>query len=85
MFNPTFTQDLATKFRPRVGFNLKFLYKVNFVLYGTNITLPILGKAMVVLQCEAGKQIKTMVYVVKGQAESLLGKQDGVRDDKYSA
>ena len=51
--------------------------RTRFVPYGPETSLPIIGKAKVVLQCQAGKKISTTVYVVKGQSESLLGKSDG--------
>ena len=51
--------------------------KVIFRPYGTKRELPIMGRFKAVLQNEEGKKIKTMVYVVRGQNESLLGKKDG--------
>ena len=44
--------------------------KINFVPYGTKISLPIMGKAKMVLKCEAGKKVNSTVYVVEGQFES---------------
>ena len=51
--------------------------RIKFKPYGTNIVLPVIGRAKVVLQCQAGAQVKTMVYVVRDQKESLLGRRDG--------
>ena len=51
--------------------------RTNFRPYGTSYTLPMLGKAKVVLKSRAGAKVDTMVYVVRGQSESLLGKLDG--------
>ena len=50
--------------------------KTVFRPYGTQYSLPVLGKAKVKLQCVAGAKSKSMVYVVKGQKESLLGRVD---------
>ena len=50
---------------------------VVFSPYGTNLKLPVKGRVKVVLQNERGLQVRTIVYVVKGQTESLLGKRDG--------
>ena len=50
--------------------------KVRFTPYGTTKTLPVMGRAKVVMRNEKGKLRKTMVYVVEGQTESLLGKLD---------
>ena len=36
-----------------------------------------MGHSKTILQNEEGKKIKTMVYVVRGQMEVLLGKKDG--------
>ena len=51
--------------------------KINFRPYGTKIILPVIGRAKVVLQCQSGAKVKSMVYVVKNQRESLLGRRDG--------
>ena len=51
--------------------------RTKFRPYGTSYTLPVLGKAKVVLKCRAGAKVNTMVYVMRGQSESLLGKLDG--------
>ena len=53
--------------------------RINFRPYGTDYTLPVVGKAKVTLKCRAGARINTTVYVVSGQEESLLGKKDGQR------
>ena len=50
---------------------------VRFRPYGTEKKLPILGRLKVKMRNESGKTIRTMAYVVKGQEESLLGKNDG--------
>ena len=51
--------------------------KVIFRPYGTKKELPIMGRFKTIMQNEAGKKIKTMAYVVRGQKESLLRKKDG--------
>ena len=38
--------------------------RTRIVPYGTKWALPLLGKAKVTLQCEAGKRINTTVYVM---------------------
>ena len=53
--------------------------KVSFMPYGTKSKLPVLGRAKVVMANLKGNKINSMVYVVKGQKESLLGQSDGVR------
>ena len=55
-----------------------FKNTIKFIPYGTGVSLPIKGKAKGVLKCKNGKKVKTNVYVVKGEHESLLGKQDGM-------
>ena len=49
---------------------------ITFKPYSTDKKVPVKGKAKVVLRCEAGKKIKTTVYIVQGEKESLLGKKD---------
>ena len=51
--------------------------KINFTPYGTNHKLPVKGRAKVVLTNMKGRKVKTIVYVVEDQTESLLGKKDG--------
>ena len=53
--------------------------EVSFTPYGTKYKLPVLGRAKVVMTNLKGMKINSMVYVVKGQKESLLGQSDGVR------
>ena len=50
---------------------------VRFRPYGMEKKLPILGRLKVKMRNESGKTIKTMAYIVKGQEESLLGKNNG--------
>ena len=52
--------------------------RVSFTPYGTKVNLPVKGRAKVVLTNMKGRKINTMVYVVEGQKESLLGQKDGV-------
>ena len=52
--------------------------RIRFVPYGTKQALPLLGKTKVTLQCEAGKRIITMVYVMAGQTKNLLGNRAAV-------
>ena len=51
--------------------------KVTFSPYGTKIKLEVKGRAKVVLKNRCGLQVNSIVYVVKGQTESLLGQRDG--------
>ena len=51
--------------------------KVNFTPYGTKINLPMLGRTKAILQARSGATLRTIVYVVKGQKQSLLGLKDG--------
>ena len=51
--------------------------KIRFTPYGTKVNLEVIGKAKVVLKNSKGKTIKTMVYVMANQSESLLGNKDG--------
>lgn len=48
--------------------------KTTFRPYGTKYTLPVLGKAKVKVWSQNGARIRTTVYVVEGQQESLLGR-----------
>ena len=50
--------------------------KVNFTPYGTKINLPMLGRTKAILQARSGATLQTIVYVVKGQKQSLLGLKD---------
>ena len=51
---------------------------VIFKPYGTRFRLPILGRSKVKMENQNGKRVKTMVYVVKGKSECLLGRKDGI-------
>ena len=44
--------------------------------YGTKQYLPILGRSKCILQAQAGYSIQSMVYVVRGEEQCLLGKED---------
>ena len=50
--------------------------RVKFKPYGTQVILPVKGRCKVVLKNENGGSKNSMVYVVAGQPESLLGKMD---------
>jgi hypothetical protein len=54
------------------------LIKNNIIVkpYSTDYTVPVMGKAKVVLKCKEGMKVNATVYVVKGETESLLGKTD---------
>ena len=51
--------------------------KVKFVPFGTKLNLAILGRTKCTLHAKGGACITTIVYVVKGTKESLLGLRDG--------
>jgi hypothetical protein len=51
--------------------------KIKFVPFGTKINLPILGRTRCRIRAVNGAKVKTMVYVVEGQKQSLLGLKDG--------
>ena len=53
--------------------------KTKFTHYGTREYLPIMGYSKCSLQAEAEAWIRTMVYVVKGNEQSLLRLQDAIR------
>ena len=53
--------------------------RTKFRPFGTNFQLPILGRTKCTKRASAGAQITTIVYVVKGETESLLGLSDGKR------
>ena len=63
--------------KKEVGQSLK-LKKCNtkFRPYGTREYLPVMGRSKCKMQAEAGATINTMVYVVKGQEQPLLGLAD---------
>ena len=44
--------------------------------FGTDYQLPILGRTKCIMQAAAGAQVATIVYVVKGETQSLLGLWD---------
>ena len=50
---------------------------VDFKLYCTKIILPVLRKLKVVLKCKNVAKRNSMVYVLRGAEESLLGRRDG--------
>ena len=64
------------KFKRRNPQTLLKKNKVAFLPYRTDIRLPVKGRVKLVLVNENGKQINTIVYVVKGQEESLLGQRN---------
>ena len=51
--------------------------RTKFRPFGTNISLPILGRTKCRLKSKAGKEVLTIVYIVAGETESLLGLKDG--------
>lgn len=51
---------------------------VRFRPYSTADVVPLLGVCEMTLSNEEGKAIKTDVYIVDGEQESLLGKQDAI-------
>lgn len=52
--------------------------KVRFRPYSTGEVVPLLGACEVRLTNSQNKSIKTEVFVVEGEGESLLGKQDAI-------
>ena len=50
--------------------------RVKFTPYGTKIGLPMIGRTKAILTCVAGNSINTIVYIVKGAKQSLLGRFD---------
>ena len=61
--------------------NPQMVLKKNTVIfrpYGTKVRLPIVGRSKVKMENQNGKKVKTMVYVVKGKSECLLGRKDGI-------
>ena len=48
-----------------------------FSPFGTNLKLPILGRSKCILKATCGKRISTVIYVVKGESQSLLDLRDG--------
>ena len=51
--------------------------KVRLVPYGTNQHLEVLGRSKCTMTAGAGAKVDTIVYVVRGAKESLLGLKDG--------
>ena len=47
--------------------------KTRFTPFGTNFKLPVIGRTKCVMCAAAGAEITTIVYVVAGEAEGLLG------------
>lgn len=50
--------------------------KTNFTPFGSKIKLPILGRTKCQLIAECGKQITTIVHIVAGKSQLLLGLAD---------
>ena len=60
------------------GYQIKLkINKTKFRPYGTNMSLPILGRTKCRMTAENGQEVFTIVYVVRGETESLLGLKDG--------
>ena len=51
--------------------------KAKLVPYGTSQDLEVMGRSKCILTAGAGAEVTTIVYVVKGANESLLGLRDG--------
>ena len=67
---------LKVKQRPgEAPINLKKCRKV-FKPFGTKYQLPIKGRTKCIMCAAAGAQISTIVYVVEGETQSLLGLRD---------
>ena len=47
--------------------------------YGTKLTLPIMGRSKCKLQAQDRANIRTMVCLVQGKEQILLGRHDGMR------
>ena len=50
--------------------------KTKFRPFGTDLTLPILGRTKCRIKAKCGEEVFTIIYVVKGETESLLGLKD---------
>ena len=50
--------------------------KRKFVPFGTDGRLECIGRSKAFLEAKAGAKIKTMVYIIRGVSECLLGKSD---------
>ena len=53
--------------------------KQKFVPFGTNGRLKCIGRSKAFLEAKAGAKLKTMVYVIRGISECLLGKDDAIK------
>ena len=51
--------------------------RTKFRPHGTDYHLPILGRSKCILTAEGGRKVATLIYVVKGECQSLLGLKDG--------
>ena len=51
---------------------------VRFRPYNTDKVIPLLGMCYVKLRNKKGKSVTTRIYVVEGETESLLGRQDAI-------
>ena len=51
--------------------------RTKFRPYGTDYHLPIMGRSKCTMTAEGGKSVATLIYVVKGECQSLLGLKDG--------
>ena len=65
-------RSLSGNRKPRLKAN-----QIRLVPYGTSQGLTVLGSARCILKAQTGATITTMVYVVRGAKESLLGLKDG--------
>ena len=51
--------------------------KIRLIPYGTEESLEVLGECECQMTAEAGAETTTMIYIVRGMQESLLGLRDG--------
>ena len=74
-------EDIWRKMQKKAGGqNLKLKKcKTKFRPYGTKQHLPIIGRSKCRMQAEAGATIHSMVYVMRGQEQPLLGLIDAQR------
>ena len=52
--------------------------RTKFRPFGTNYSLPILGRTKCRMMAACGQEVSTIVYVVAGETESLLGLKDAL-------
>ena len=75
------SEEAWLKLKPHKGIRPPLLKKNKrrFVPFGTDGKLECIGRSNAVLEAKAGAKLRTMIYIIRGVSENLLGKTDAVK------